>query len=83
MGKITVRNTQVLINNGVLGHAENEFFLYNFSPLHFFTFHTTLLRISGSFSLGTWLLFIRGEVPLSPSTRRGVDACLILFFPLL
>lgn len=36
MGKITVRNTQVLINNGVLGHAENEFFLCNFSLLHFF-----------------------------------------------
>lgn len=36
MGKITVRNIQVLINNDVLGHLENECFLYNFSLFYFF-----------------------------------------------
>ena len=81
MGKITVRNIQVLINNDVLGHLENECFLYNFSLFYFFfTFHPTLLRISESFSLGTHLLFTGGEdseVPPSPSTRSGGDD----FFP--
>ena len=51
-----------------------------FSLLLFFTFHPTLLRISESFSLGTHLLFTRGEdseVPPSPSTRSGGDD----FFP--
>ena len=42
MGKITVRNIQVLINNDVLEHLENECFLYNFSLFYFFL-HFTLL----------------------------------------
>ena len=45
MDKITIRNTQVLINNNVPGHAENEFFLYNFYLQCFFlTFHILLYK---------------------------------------